>query len=92
MAAKWKGCIFLASLLAVMAGCRSPQPNLKPDKSPEQFVSPPQEPRYDSSGYPKQAMDPLTDPAKEALDAKNAPGAPSRGMMSSGAGGMSSGR
>ena len=81
MTAKWGSCAVLVVCLALMFGCRTTQPVLKPDKTPETLVEPPQEARYDSSAYPKQAFDKLADPGKALLDAKNTPGAPSKNAM-----------
>jgi hypothetical protein len=87
MTAKWGSCIFLAVLLALMAGCRTPQPNLKPDKTPEKLVAPPEgEARYETPGYPKQAFDAPTDPTKQTIDAKNA--GSGRNMSAGGMGGL----
>ena len=81
MTAKWGGCAILVICLMVLAGCRTPQPNLKPeDIKKEQFVQPPMEARYESSAYPKQAFDTAADPAKRAFeDMKNAGVMPARG-------------
>ena len=80
MAAKWVSCIFLAGCLAILAGCRTSQPNLKPAKTPEKLVEPPQgEARYETTGYPKQAFDAPIDPAKQAMDSKGLAGLPMRG-------------
>jgi hypothetical protein len=87
MTAKWGSCIILATCLAVMVGCRTPQPVLKPDKEPEQLVSPPPGSRYDTPAYPKQAFDKPEDPGMRAMDAKNGM-MPTRGSMLPGAGTM----
>jgi hypothetical protein len=87
MTAKWESCIILVLVLAFMAGCRTPQPVLKPDKTPEQLVSPPVGARYDTPAYPKQAFDKVEDPAMRAIDAKNGM-IPPRGSMVPGVGGM----
>jgi hypothetical protein len=85
MTAKWGSCALLAVCLALLVGCRTPQPVLKPDKVAETLVEPPQDRRYDSAGYPKQAFDKLTDPAVQAMNEKNTPGvSPSRGGASPG--------
>jgi hypothetical protein len=89
MTAKWVSCTFLGVCLAVLGGCRTTEPNLKPEKVKEQLVEPPQEARFDSPGYPKQAYDKQVDPIRNAFDAKTAPGVtPTRGTMTPGAGGM----
>jgi hypothetical protein len=88
MTAKWGSCIALAICLAILAGCRTPEPKLKPEKAAEVLNDPPQEARFDSPGYPKQAYDKQIDPIKNAFDAKTTPGvAPTRGMMTPGMGG-----
>jgi hypothetical protein len=87
MTAKWGRCIILAICLAFMAGCKTPQPVLKPDKTPEQLVSPPPGARYDTPAYPKQAFDKVEDPGTRAMDAKNGM-MPTRGSMVPGMGGL----
>ena len=81
MTAKWGSCAVLVVCLTLMLGCRTPQPNLKPEKAPEKLVEPPQEARYDSSAYPKLAFDTEVDPGRAALDNKNTPGGPGKGGM-----------
>ena len=87
MTAKWGTCIILAICLAVMAGCRTQQPVLKPDKEREQLVSPPPGSRYDTPALPKQAFDKPEDPGMRAIDAKNGM-MPTRGSMLPGVGNM----
>jgi hypothetical protein len=62
---------------------------VKPDKAPEKLVDPPQDARYDSPGYPKQAYEKMTDPFRDAYSDKVTPGVmPTRGgMMPGGMGG-----
>lgn len=44
-------------MLAIVLGCRSTNPELKPAKQPEEFNLPPQgEARFDSPYYPKEAL------------------------------------
>jgi hypothetical protein len=81
MTAKWGCCAILVVCFALMIGCRTPQPNLKPEKEPEKLVAPPPDGKYDSSNYPAQAFDKPVDPGKALLDAKNTPGMPQRGSM-----------
>ena len=89
MTAKWINCAALAICLALLVGCRSTQPDLKPEKTPEKLVDQPQEARFDSPGYPKQAYDKMIDPVKNAFDAKTSPNVmPTRGSMMPSAGGM----
>lgn len=87
MTAKWGICAIAALCLALTLGCRSPQPILKPEKIPEKLVEPPQEARYDTPGYPKQAYDKLADPSRSVFDAKTNGVVPTRGS-SMGGGGM----
>jgi hypothetical protein len=90
MTAKWGSCLFLMVFLALSAGCRTPQPNLKPEKTPETLVAPPEDPKYDSPGYPKQAFDAPQDPTKNAMDPKTM--GSGRSSMSGGAPGGLPGR
>jgi hypothetical protein len=90
MTAKWGSCIFLAVFLALSAGCRTPQPNLKPDKAPENLIPPPPDQKYDTPGYPKAAFDAPTDPSKQAMDPKTM--GSGRNSMSAGAPGGLPGR
>ncbi len=71
MTAKWGSCMALAICLAILGGCRTPQPNLKPDKTAEKLVEPPREDRFDTPGYPKAAYDKMIDPGLKAMDTKN---------------------
>jgi hypothetical protein len=72
-------CAILVIGLILFAGCRTPQPVLKPEKTPEKLVDPP-EGAYGSPDYPKEAFDKDEDPGKKAMDAKTNPGAmPTRG-------------
>jgi hypothetical protein len=75
MFVKWGTCAILALCLASLIGCRTPTPNLKPAKTAEEYVVPPQELRYETAGYPKAAYDKLIDPSQKAMDDKLAPGA-----------------
>ena len=84
MTAKWEAAM-LVVCLAILAGCRTPQPNLKPDTTKEQFVLPPMDARYETSTYPKAAFTP-TDPNKIRIDDKGGAVMPARG---GGSGGMS---
>ena len=86
MTAKWVSCTLLIACLALATGCRTPTPNLKPEKTPEKLVEPPQGvARYEQTGYPKQAFDPPEDPSRLAIDAKG------MAMPRAGAGGAAMG-
>src|ERR1700722_15657308 len=85
MPARWGICAVLALFLALMVGCRTPQPDLKPAKAQEALNAPPQG-TYDTPGYPKQAYDKVPDPGRSAWDAKNNPD-----VMQSRGGGMPGG-
>ena len=88
MSAKWGICVLLVALLGLAAGCRTPQPNLKPEKTAERLVGPPPN-TYMASQLPKQAFSTQSDPAAATLDAKNnANMMPTRGSMMPGSGGM----
>jgi hypothetical protein len=81
MAVKWGSGVVLALCLLLPVGCRTTQPNLKPEKTREMLVDPPQgEARFDSPGYPQQAYDKPYDPIRNAFDAK-ANVMPTRGSM-----------
>jgi hypothetical protein len=73
----------LAICLAIMAGCRTPQPNLKPDPTAEKLVSPPT--RLDVAGLRKEAFDKPSDPM-QGMDTKNGV-MPTRGSSMGGMGG-----
>lgn len=92
MAAKWGCCVMLMICLGILAGCRTSRPNLKPDTTKEQFVSPPMDARYETSTYPKQAYDTPSDPGKRLFEDKNGMVMPARGGAGmpgmGGAGGM----
>ena len=85
MTARWGSCAVLAICLALLIGCRTPQPVVKPPTPPERYVAPPNEARYETTGYPKAAFDPPVDPVKRALDTKINPASMGRG---GGGGGM----
>jgi hypothetical protein len=56
-----------ALLLALVFGCRTTPPNVKPADQPEVLNRPPQEARFDQPGLPKAAFN-QTDPAKRWRD------------------------
>jgi hypothetical protein len=70
MTAKWGICACVVVCLALLAGCRTPQPVLKPDKEAEKLVEPPNMTKYSTTGLPDQAFDKPEDPGKKAMDAK----------------------
>ena len=88
MTAKWGMCAIVAVCLALPIGCRTAQPVLKPDKMPEKLVEPPQEARYESSGYPKQAYDKAVDPVRNPFESKTPGVMPTRGSSIGGMNGM----
>jgi len=53
------------ALLLVLLGCRSTTPELKPPPQPEVLNKPPDETRYNSPAYPKQALIKDDDPTKK---------------------------
>ena len=85
MTAKWGICVLLVALLALSSGCRTRQPNLKPETTAEQLIEPPAG-QYATASMPKQAFTPMADPGKYALDAKSPGVLPTRGSMVPGAG------
>ena len=61
---------FLMTTLALLVGCRTSNPAMKPAKEAEQFVTPPPG-RYDTPDTPREVMDrtgertgPLADPPR----------------------------
>src|SRR5262245_56384330 len=89
MIAKWGICALLLAVLVMNAGCRTRQPNLKPETTAEQLVDPPAG-LYTSTGMPSQAFNKAVDPGKAALDPRGPNAMPSGGRspMMPGAGGM----
>jgi hypothetical protein len=92
MSSKWGGCLVVIGLLALLAGCRSTTPDLKPAKEPEKLQLPSDEARFNSSDYPKQAF--ARDKSKQYdIDDKlpdsltNPGGAGSKGIGGGGMGG-----
>ena len=71
MIVKWGSCAILAICLAMTVGCRTPTPNLKPEKAAEVYTVPPAGGHYDTAGYPKQAFDKMDDPGLKMMDTKN---------------------
>lgn len=67
----------LGGLLVLALGCRTPQPNLKPPTEREVMNAPPSEGRFNTPGYPKEAMK-MDDPIKMKATA-GGPGAPGMG-------------
>lgn len=86
MTAKWGICVLLFALLFVTGGCRTRQPNVKPDTMAEQFVEPPAG-MYTTTGMPRAAFDKAIDPGRLAIDPKGPGAMPTRGGMAP-AGGM----
>jgi hypothetical protein len=84
MTARWGICACLALGLAFSAGCRTPQPVLKPPVEAEKLTDPPALGKYSTTGYPDQAFDKQTDPGKQAMDAKLPGGGSGRGGMTPG--------
>lgn len=87
MTAKWGTCAVLAMLLAIgLVGCRTAQPDLKPTKTAEKLVDPPD--RLNMAGIRKEALDPLEDPARKAMDMKSLGITPGSRAGMAGPGGM----
>ncbi|MFO0863753.1 MAG: hypothetical protein U0744_03695 [Gemmataceae bacterium] len=76
-----KGLLGMAAvlLLAAIAGCRTPKPELKPLETPEVLAMPPSERRFDSPNYPAAALR-KEDPLKGVM--KNEPIVPTQGITS----------
>jgi hypothetical protein len=82
MTARWGICACLVLGLVFSAGCRAPQPVLKPPIEAEKLVAPPELSKYSTTGYPDQAFDKQSDPGKAAIDAKLPGNGPRGGGMS----------
>jgi hypothetical protein len=67
-------------LVVLAAGCRTPQPNLKPADQPEVLSIPPADARYNTSSYPRQAFA-TDDPSKRFGGANSQQVIPARGGM-----------
>jgi hypothetical protein len=77
----WACVGWLTALLALTAlGCRTQPPNTKPPPSPEVLTSPPQEARFNTSVYPKQAFQENDILKKKILEGEASPIMPARGM------------
>ena len=89
MTAKWGICALLLAVLLLSTGCRTRQPNLKPETTAEQLIDPPAG-AYTATGMPAQAFNKSVDPGKIALDPRGAGAMPTGGRspMMPGAGGM----
>jgi hypothetical protein len=84
----WGKLGWLGLVLLIALGCRSTAPNLKPAKMPEVASAPPNEPRYNSPGYPKEAFrDKTQSPFQNLNDYKQQQVMPARGISSMGMGG-----
>ncbi len=73
------GMWMVAMLLFLAVGCRTAQPNLKPDKQPEVLNTPPQEARFNTSTYPKMAFEDSSPKNNPALNKDGV--MPTRGSM-----------
>ena len=90
MDGKWGRRGVLAVLLGVVVGCRTPPPVVKPEEQPEVLNKPPQEARFSSPWYPKEAFN-RDDPSKRwkeslmdtnaVMPARGSFGGPSGGAM-----------
>lgn len=60
----------VALLFALVMGCRTIPPDVKPPETPETLTSPPAEARYNAPGMPKQAFN-RDDPSKRYRDLSN---------------------
>ena len=93
MTAKWGICALLLAMLFLNAGCRTRQPNLKPETTAEQLVEPPAG-SDTSTGMPAQAFNKVVDPGKIAIEPRGPNGMMQNGgrsPMMPGAGGMGGG-
>ena len=77
------GCQFIWGVLFVglLAGCRTPQPVLKPSPQPEVLAKPPSEARFQSSQYPEVAFRDMNSQFRKPLDGGGGGIMPARGSM-----------
>ena len=78
------GCLGILGLALI--GCRTMEPELKPADEPEVLRTPPEDPRYNSPKYPREAFNDSYDPLKKLTAPTNQQGMPSRGFGGPGAG------
>ena len=64
------GCqfVFCLFIVAIIAGCRTPQPVLKPPPQPEILSKPPSETRFQSSQFPDMAFRDMNSKFAKPLD------------------------
>jgi hypothetical protein len=87
------GCQFVVCLfiVAIIAGCRTPQPVLKPPPQPEILSKPPTETRFQSSQFPDMAFRDMNSQFRKPLDSGGGGIIPARGNMGSPGGMMPAG-
>ena len=79
--------LLMALLFAVTIGCKSSQPNLKPEISKiENLTVPPEEGRFKSPQYPKQAL--VDDNSRKTMFDDEKTTIPTRGSTGPGRNGM----
>ena len=78
-------------LVVLLAGCRTPQPVLKPSPQPEVLTKPPQEARFQSSQYPEMAFRDMNSQFRKPLDSGGNGVMPARGNMAAPGGMMPAG-
>jgi len=67
--------------VVLLAGCRTPQPVLKPAPQPEVLTKPPAEARFQSSQYPDMAFRDMNSQFRKPLDGNSSGIMPARGNM-----------
>jgi hypothetical protein len=88
MRAPWVGFGCLILMVALLAGCKTPPPQLKPAAAPEVLAGPPiGDSRYDRPDYPKEALTFSTSNDPRKIGNNNGPMGPSFGGPN-GMGGM----
>jgi len=87
MDGKWGKLGASALLLAMVFGCRTVPPDVKPAESPEVLNRPPLEARYNSSAMPREAFN-REDPSKRYRDLNDSQIMPARGSFGGPSGSM----
>jgi len=79
------GCqlVFCVLIIGLLAGCRTPQPVLKPPPQPEILTKPPAEARFQSSQFPDVAFRDMNSQFRKPLDSGGSGIIPARGNMGS---------
>jgi hypothetical protein len=77
----WKRLGGIGLALALVIGCRTPPPTLRPPTQPEEYNLPPQEARYNNKEWPREVTEGYGDDmGRKVKDDLNVPGGKAGGM------------